>query len=445
MKRHLTNAAYGVLDYASFPAGMLLAAPIVLHRLGGPEYGLWMIATAVVSAGGIIASGFGDANIQRVARLRGEGDKQAMAHAVRGTLGINLVLGTVIAVFAWALAPLAARHIAAFAAVPFAESLTALRIGSALILVRAVETVAVSTQRAFEQYRETVRISTASRLLTLAAAAVLALHGDRAPSILAATGVFAFLGTCMQLRRVQQLVGRAALVPAFEPQATRSLLHMGAFAWMQAVGFVIFAQFDRILLGVTLGALPVAPYALCVQFSQPIAGLPGSGLNFLFPYLAGRAASMSREELRRTLAKALACNLAAVGCCACGLLAAGDWLMRIWAGAAVARSAEKILPIIVLGSALTGLSVTGNYALLALGRFRTVACINLAGRAAMLPLMLLLLNRAGLEGMAVSRLCLGPVALLVYVPLVRLLARGKDAARVGASARLPFALEEGSQ
>jgi O-antigen/teichoic acid export membrane protein len=445
MRKHLTNAAFGVLDYASFPLGMLLVAPIVLHRLGAPEYGLWMIATAVVSMGGIIASGFGDANIQRVARLRGVGDKAAMVHAVRSILGINLVLGTVLAALAWLVAPLAAQRIAAFHAIPFAEILVALRIGSALILVRAVETVAVSTQRAFEQYRSTVQISAATRWMTLAAAGLLALHGDRAASILAATAVFLVLSTILQFREVRRLLGNAVLWPAFEPEATRSLLHMGAFAWFQTLGGVIFAQLDRILLGITLGALPVAPYSLCVQFSQPIVGLSGSGLNFLFPYLAGRASSISAEELRRTLLKAMLCNLAAVGCCTGALFVAGDWLMRIWAGAAVAHSAQRILPLIVLGSALTGLSVTGNYALQAMGRFRTVAVINLAGRAAMLPLMILLLHQSGLHGLAVSRLCLGPVALLVYAPLARLLLGRKSRARAVSRGAMPFAFEEGSK
>ncbi len=63
MRRHLTNAVYGVLNYASYPLGMLLTAPIILHNFGVSEYGLWMIATAFVSAGGIIASGFCDADI----------------------------------------------------------------------------------------------------------------------------------------------------------------------------------------------------------------------------------------------------------------------------------------------------------------------------------------------------------------------------------------------
>jgi O-antigen/teichoic acid export membrane protein len=126
------------------------------------------------------------------------------------------------------------------------------------------------------------------------------------------------------------------------------------------------------------------------------------------------------------------------------LLLAGSWLMRIWAGAAVARSAATIFPFVVLGSAFTGLSVTGIYALQALGRFRTVALISLGSRAAMLPLMLYLLHHWGLEGLAVSRLCLGSVASLVYLPLRRLIATeiGRPSASV---AGVPFVLEEGSQ
>src|ERR1700674_3580935 len=101
MKRHLTNAVYGVLDYASYPAGMLLVAPIVLHKLGASEYGLWMITTALISAGGIIASGFCDANIQRVAHLRGIGNSDLIPNTIRGILGISITLGFLLAAAAW--------------------------------------------------------------------------------------------------------------------------------------------------------------------------------------------------------------------------------------------------------------------------------------------------------------------------------------------------------
>ncbi len=118
MRRHLTNAMYGALDYASYPLGMLIAAPIILRRLGAAEYGLWMISTAVVSAGSIIASGFSDAGIQRTAKLRGANETGPMLDTIRTMFAINLAFGSAIAVLAWLAAPYAARHIAVSRTIP---------------------------------------------------------------------------------------------------------------------------------------------------------------------------------------------------------------------------------------------------------------------------------------------------------------------------------------
>ncbi|MGA2534622.1 MAG: polysaccharide biosynthesis protein [Terracidiphilus sp.] len=418
MSKHLTNAAYGVLDYASYPIGMLLVAPVVLHKLGASEYGLWMIATALISAGGIIASGFCDANIQRVAHLRGIGKADLIPNTVRGMLGISMTLGFLLAAASWIAAPYAVARIAMGRQLSPSECLICLRIASGLILLRSIESVPVSTQRAFEHYRGTTQISTAVRLLTLASAAAFAFLGQRTISILAATAVLMAFGMYLQFRQLPRFFGAVRLWPRFHPAETRVLLGLGIFVWLQAIGGVIFGQLDRVVLGVTLGALAVAPYSLCVQFAHPIFGLTASGLSFLFPYLSGRASTLSINALKRTLLKAFACNLALVICGAGLLLFEGPRLIRLWAGPLVAASASKILTPIVLGSALMGLSVTGTYAMQALGLFRTVAVISLGSRAAMLLLMIELLRHMGLEGLALSRLCYGSVALLVYLPLL---------------------------
>ena len=417
MKKHLVNAGYGVLDYGSYPFGMLLVAPIVLHKLGAAEYGIWMISTAVVSAGGIIASGFCDANIQRVAKLRGAGANDSIADSVRSMLGINLVLGAALVIAAWIAAPYAARHITVASSTPVRECLICLRIASLLILVRAIESVSVSTQRAFEQYRDAVQISVAVRLLTLAAAGLLVQSGHSVISILVATAAFLISGTFLQFRQLWRLLGKPFLWPAFHPSETRSLLGSGIFAWAQACGGIIFGQLDRLLLGVSLGAVALAPYALCIQFAQPIFGLAASGLHFLFPYISGRAAAASPEELKRTISKAFACNLLLVSGSAAMLLSFGPQLIRIWAGATVAQSAAAILTPIVIGSALMGLGVTGVYAMQALGLFRMAACISLGGRAVMLVVMIYLLRHMGIEGLAIARVGYGSIALLVYLPL----------------------------
>ncbi len=444
MRRHLSNAGYGVLDYISYPLGMLLVAPIVLHRLGAAEYGLWMIATAVISAGSIIASGCCDACIQRVANLRGNNNFTLMPQTVRSMLGINIALGSVLAIAVWIAAPYAAVHIVASSHTPLKECVISLRIASVCILARAIEGVGVGVRRSFENYRGAVYIGSAIRLLILASAAVLALFRQTIVSILIATAFALLLGAWLQFLQPRKLLGNAVLIPDFHPAETRALLGNGVFAWFQAVGGVVFSQFDRILLGVSLGALAVAPYSLCVQFAHPIFGLSTYGLNFIFPHISSRAGTISNSAMKRMLLKAFICNLLLVAFGAGILLFVGDRLIRVWAGPAVALSAARILPPVVLGSALMGLSVTGTYAMQALGHFRTVAYLSLAGKASMLLLMVDLLHRHGLPGLALSRLCYGAVALLVYFPLIRLLNKGSEREKQVPLPSIPLEAQEGS-
>ena len=152
MRAHLANAAYGVLDYAAYPVAMLVSAPTLLKHLGVEQYGIWIVTTAALNTGSIIASGFGDANIQYIAGARSHGDMQLLLRAVRSMLGINLLLGGVLALISWMLVPLAVGHLVGSAEELRAACLLGLRIASVLMLVRAIETVCVSTQRAFERY-----------------------------------------------------------------------------------------------------------------------------------------------------------------------------------------------------------------------------------------------------------------------------------------------------
>ena len=237
MRRHVANAGWGVLDYAAYPAMMFVVAPVVLHRLGASEYGIWSVTTAVISIGGVIASGFGDASIQRVARLRGHEDagatnataKSAMVQTVRSLLSLHLALGTMLALIAWCAVPVMAVRLAHAQPAQTRECVIALRIASALILLRALETVPVSTQRAFEQFGSAVRINTGVRLVTLMAAAMLALAGRHVVSMLMMTAAALAIGTVLQYRELQRLLGADALYPALDRAALHTLLRTGFY------------------------------------------------------------------------------------------------------------------------------------------------------------------------------------------------------------------------
>jgi O-antigen/teichoic acid export membrane protein len=73
-RRGYANAFYGVADYLTLPVGMLLAAPFLLRHLGAAQYGVWLLASAAVSSGGIVSGSFGDAAIKYVGECRGRQD-----------------------------------------------------------------------------------------------------------------------------------------------------------------------------------------------------------------------------------------------------------------------------------------------------------------------------------------------------------------------------------
>jgi O-antigen/teichoic acid export membrane protein len=423
MKAWLGNAAYGVLDYAAYPIGMLLVAPIVLRNMGAAQYGIWAVVTAAVSMGSIIASGFGDANIQHVAHQRGLGRHDALVRTVRCMIGINLVLGTALALLAWILAPFVTLHLVSGGGALAQDCLWSLRIASLLLWLRTMESVCISTQRAFERYGAAVRVSIVTRLSSLAAAAALTYLIHSVTSIVAAAALLNVLGIWLQFANLRKLLGGTSLAPALDAQALKALLGFGAFSWLQAVSAVIFSQADRLFLGVSIGAVAVAGYALCTQLAQPIYGFAASGLHFLFPHLAERQASRDTSAVRKTIFIAFASNLLFVALITALLLFFGLDILRLWAGVDIARSATAIFPIIVWSSALLALNVTGTYALFAFGCIRIVTWLNLAGGATMLLLMFCLLPRFGAYGIALARLCYGAITLLLYLPLARQLGR----------------------
>src|ERR1700691_2639602 len=308
IKGHFSNALYGVIDYAAYPVGMLLVAPVMLHHLGVARYGVWAVSAAVVSIGSIIASGFGDANSQHAATQRGTNQPQILLRTVRSSMGIPLVLGLAFALLTWLLAPLMASHVATNPALR-SDSLAALRIASLIILVRAAETVCVSTQRAFERYGHAVAFSLAGRIASLLAAAALAFVGRSIAAIMAASLALIVLSLWLQMRSLRALLHASTLRPLFDHDAFTALFHFGIFTWLQALASVIIGQADRLIAGVAMGAVAVASYALCVQIAQPLYGIVSSGLHFLFPHLAARRLTSSSQQLRRTVGLAFLANL----------------------------------------------------------------------------------------------------------------------------------------
>ena len=401
LKNQISNAIFGVLDYLAYPLGMLAIAPLALRSLGTDRYGIWMIAVSTISTGAIVASGFGDANIRIVAMQRATGNHENVIRAVRSTMGIHLFLGCALAIAGWILAPMAAIKLVSATSGLRADCLWTLRIACLLIPVRAIESVCVSTQRAYERYGSALRISAIARLVCLACAGVLPFIAHTVVSILVATLLISAYGVWLQIAQLRTLLDADDLLPALDRETTRALLSFGVFAWIQAVSGLVFGQLDRLIAGIAFGAAAVA-----------------AGLHFLFPRLSVQHALDDRAGVRRTVLLGFCANLLIVVLGASVVLAFGPAILSRLAGVELAHQCAPLLPVIVWSTAFSGLGVAGAYSMLALGRAKTLTCFTLAGGILMSISMSWLARRYGLQGMAWSRMLYGPITCMVYIPLV---------------------------
>ena len=418
---HISNAAYGIADYVTLPALMLCSAPFLLHHLGVDQYAIWVLSSAAVTSGLMLSAGFGDAALKYIAAYRGKNDSAGVQRIIRNMIGINLSLGTIIALLLAAFIPFLVVHLPNLNStlrICYSRSLT---IGCILLVVKAVESVFICAQRAYERYDIAARFTIATRIVTICATVVIVGFGGGAVTIMLATLIAAVISVILQALAIKAHIHELRLWPQLDHATVKELFSFGAFSWLQGLIGLLTSQADRFLVAYLLGTQTVAVYSICVQAAMPIHGIAAAGLQVLFPYLASRLGYLSRSAIRQTFRYTFTANVVIVSVLAAPFLFASHFILRLWMGTPFADRASTVLTLTACGYALLGLNVTGYFTLMAIGRIKLLAVFNIIGAVIMLSAIALLAPRFGVAGAAAGRLIYGPILCLIYIPLHRFL------------------------
>src|SRR5271166_382806 len=299
------NASYSIAEYIAQPLSMLAAAPFLVHKLGLSQYGIWMLVSAILGSMGILSTGFGDATVKYVSSYRGQNNAAGVERTIRATLTINTLLGTLCGLLTWAAAPYAVDHIFKIEPALHAASLQAIRISAVVLVVRSIESVFVSTLRAFERYGPPVKLNVFLRSIVVVSAVVLAAIGRGVVAIMIATLFWSALIVVLQAAAARRVVGHLNPFPTFDKEALAEVFTFGCFSWLQALAAVALLYADRFLVAAMLGTAPLAIYVLCVQVTQPIHGLASAAFNFVFPHISSRHEAGEIHGPRRVFRLAL--------------------------------------------------------------------------------------------------------------------------------------------
>jgi O-antigen/teichoic acid export membrane protein len=410
---------------------MLVAAPFLVHKLGLSQYGIWMLVSAILGSMGTLSTGFGDATVKYVSAYRGQNNPAGIERTIRATLTINVLLGGLFGMLVWVIAPYAVDHIFKIEPIFHAASLQAIRISSVILLARSVESVFVSTLRAFERYGPPVKLNVFLRIVVVVSAVVLAAAGYGVATIMMATLFWSALVVVLQIIAARRIFGALNPLPTFERKALAEVFNFGCFSWLQALAGVGFTYADRFLLAAMLGTAPLAIYALCVQATQPIHGLASAAFNFVFPHISSRHEAGETHGPRRVYRLAFLSSVGLSLALAAPLVFFGRPLLSLWMGREFAMQAHLVLAILAVAYMILAINIVPHYTLLAFGSVRFVSVINMVGGILSLAAVAVFVPAFGLVGAAIARLFYGGVTALELLKVRAKLGKAVPAEEVG--------------
>jgi O-antigen/teichoic acid export membrane protein len=409
------NALYCIAEYVAQPLSMLVAAPFLVHKLGLSQYGIWMLVSAILGSMGILSTGFGDATVKYVSTYRGQNNPAGVERTIRATLTINALLGALFGLLVWIAAPYVVDHIFKIEPVFHTATLQAIRISAVILAIRSVESVFVSTLRAFERYGPPVKLNVFLRIIVVVSAVVLAAMGRGVVAIMIATLFWSALIVVLQAVAARLVVGRLNPFPTLEKEALAEVFSFGCFSWLQALAAVAFTYADRFLVAAMLGTAPVAVYVLCVQATQPIHGLAAAAFNFVFPHISSRHEAGEIHGPQRVFRLAFLTSFGLSVALAAPLVLFGKPLLTLWMGAPFAQQGHVVLAVLAVAYMILAINIVPHYTLLALGSVRFVSIINMVGGILSLGALALFVPPFGLVGAAIARLFYGAVTVLALL------------------------------
>jgi O-antigen/teichoic acid export membrane protein len=408
------NVFYSVLDYASQPAMMILAAPVLLRTLGMQQYGAWTLVNSIAATAGGLGGGFGDGATKFISMYRGRNDHEGVVRSLAAALAINCALGFLLAMGLVVCAPMLIGHVFHVEPALRHDGIVAVRISAFVLLLRFAQAVFMSAARGYERYRPVVGTSVSSRVLIVVFAVVVTANGFGLIGILwatlaveAANLVALAIIACviLQVRGLPTTVFRTGV---------REVSAFGAFTWLKSVMGVLFGYADRLVVAALLGTGPLALYVLCNQLTQPIQALLASGFNFLFPNVSARTASGKWKECQSSYRAATLVSICIVAAICLPIILAARSVLALWLGPGIAERCRGLLIAMTVGNGLLAICVVPHYTALALGRSRSLAYMNFAAGIASLTGVYLLVRQVGLVGGGVGKVVAGLISLSAF-------------------------------
>ena len=402
------NVATRYLSVAAELAVGLLTLPFNLHHLGTEAYGLWMLTAGVTIHFSILDLGYGGAMVKFIAQYRAHKDSRAL-NEIASTLFYLFACFGVIAYLVVVGLAFNLDHVFNITAAQAETGKWILLIIGVNVAINFPFSVYGGVSSGFQRYDINNMVAIASNLTVAAVNVTVILLGYGLVAMIAATSFVRFVTYFIYRYNAYKVFPGLRIRPSsFRKDRLREVTGFSIYSsiidWANKLNY----ELDEIVIGVFLGPVPVAVWAVAERIISGTQRLTNQGNAVLFPVVVDSEATQRIGRLQKIMLEGTRLSLATVLPIALVLVVLADPLIRAWIRKPEVMGAVPVIQILAFAVALRVGNATSTTLLKGAGHIRNVAFVNIGTGIANLIFSALLIGPLGLPGVAIGTLI--PVA-----------------------------------
>ncbi|MDR1775221.1 MAG: hypothetical protein LBS17_01990 [Actinomycetes bacterium] len=396
----------------------LVTLPLLLRAYGNSVYGLFLLASSVVSFLPLFDMGAGTITAKEIAQYNARGNYAELWATVRSDFLVHFCLGV--------LSALALVVIAMFSHSLFALNTTEADLLKLMLFFQAgtqLLSIPLSVGRhiltGFQHYK-LIAFATFFSAIGTGLAIVFVLVTGQGPLVLTAINsvVVVAAATIMSAFAARQLssrVPREARTPRF---AMKHLLGLGFPVFLiQLTAFLMQQQTDKIVLGIMVSASSLALFEVAAKMSLLSNSVNDLAISALMPHMVHLHASNQAEKVRNTFLygsrylSLLICPALAT------LFAFAPTIAVVWCGEEF-RQAGEIARFLLLVPVINPLLMAGHSILMSKDKMAQWAPYTIGASILNLILSVVLVRVMGIQGVALASCVAGLLEVVFYARIM---------------------------
>lgn len=413
LRNGFANLAAGVL-----PIGIVIfTTPYVVNTLGASHYGLLTLITAIIGYFAIIDLNFTAGSLKYASEYHASGDARRRDQTLTAGLLLYLGIGALGGVLIFGLADWLVTQVFDVPQVDHALAASALRLAALGFLLGQVQMYLNTVPQALRRYDQSALLESVFGMAApLVNVLVLWLGGGLYEIVLVRVGL-----------SVLNIVALAGVIRRLLPDGRvsrptrgvlKSLAGFSAFAYLNRLATLAYAQGDKLIIGALAGTTALTYYAVPFMLANRVYGLSYRLSSVILP-AASSLSALRQHEAMRELYLYSARYVFFINCVLTLLLVSvAHEILLYWIGADMARLGTLILVLIALGNLVDSLTNAPSLVNDGLGKPKITGLFAMSRAVLGLSIVFVLVKAYGVTGAAYGQLLVSllvPAAFLVYV------------------------------